>query len=142
MALVQVRPCAMTIPTTPSATMINRKRALRSISCAIISKTVAGASRIRQIPRQGFQHRHADGNAHFDLFADQRLRAVGNDGVDLDTAVHRTGMHHQRAFSPCNAEFLRRRKTGRSGAGRWARAWPVQAITRLSFLIPRTSPGK
>jgi hypothetical protein len=32
-------------------------------------------------------HRHS----HFHLFADQRLRAVGHDPVDLDAAVHRSG---------------------------------------------------
>ena len=35
--------------------------------------------RIRQIPRQGFQHRHAHGDAHLDLLADERLGAVGDD---------------------------------------------------------------
>ncbi len=52
--------------------------------------------RIRQIPRQGFEHRHAYRHAHLDLFADQRLGAVGDRGVDLDAAVHGAGMHHQR----------------------------------------------
>src|SRR5262245_6988243 len=52
--------------------------------------------RIRQIPRQGFEHGHAHGDTHFDLLADQRLRAVGDGGVDLDAAIHRTGMHDER----------------------------------------------
>jgi hypothetical protein len=31
------------------------------------------------VARQRFQHRHAHGDAHFDLLADQRLRAVGDE---------------------------------------------------------------
>jgi hypothetical protein len=46
--------------------------------------------------RERFQHRHAHGDAHLDLLADQALRAVGDRGVDLDAAVHRAGMHDQR----------------------------------------------
>src|SRR5262249_23568191 len=52
--------------------------------------------RIRQIPRQRFEHRHANRDAHLDLLADQRLRAIGDARVDLDAAVHRARMHHQR----------------------------------------------
>src|SRR5262249_15864711 len=45
------------------------------------------------------------GDAHLDLFAYQRLRAVGDDGVDFDAAVHRSRMHHQRAWL-CVSELL------------------------------------
>ena len=47
------------------------------------------------VRRQRFQHGHAHGHAHLDLLADQRLRAVGDLGGDLDAPVHRAGMHHQ-----------------------------------------------
>src|SRR3569833_4032831 len=50
----------------------------------------------RQIAGERFQHRHPHRDAHFHLFPDQRLRAIGNDGVDLDAAVHWPRMHHQR----------------------------------------------
>src|SRR5215470_5707038 len=50
---------------------------------------------IRQVARQRFEHRHAHGDAHLDLLADQGLGAVRDAGVDFDAAVHRTRMHHQ-----------------------------------------------
>ena len=51
---------------------------------------------VRQVARQGFEHRHANGDTHLDLLADQRLGAVGNGGIDFDAAIHRARMHHQR----------------------------------------------
>src|SRR5260221_3243923 len=53
-------------------------------------------SRIREIPRQRFEHRHPHCDPHLDLLADQGPGAVGNARVDLDAAVHRAGVHHQR----------------------------------------------
>src|SRR5262245_31451947 len=53
-------------------------------------------SRVSQIARQRFQRRHTHRDPHFDLLADERLRAVGDAGIDLDAAVHRSRMHHQR----------------------------------------------
>src|SRR6266436_7214000 len=53
-------------------------------------------SRIAEIPRQRFEHRHAHRHPHLDLLANQGLGAVGNARVDLDAAVHRAGVHHQR----------------------------------------------
>ena len=53
-------------------------------------------SRVGQVAGERFEHRHAHRDAHLDLLADQRLRAVGDDRVDLDAAVHRPGMHDQR----------------------------------------------
>ena len=38
-----------------------------------------------------FEHRHAHGDPHLDLFANERLRAVRDQRVDLDAAVHRPG---------------------------------------------------
>ncbi len=46
--------------------------------------------------RKRVQHRHTDRNPHLDLLADQRLGAVGDLRGNLDAAVHRPGMHHQR----------------------------------------------
>src|SRR5579859_7518172 len=53
-------------------------------------------SRVRQVAGERFQHRHANCHSHFHLFADQRLRAVGDDRVDFHAAVHRARMHHER----------------------------------------------
>src|SRR5258708_6847106 len=53
-------------------------------------------SGVRRVAGECFQPRHPHRHSHFDLFADQRLRAVGHDRVDLDAAVHRSRMHHQR----------------------------------------------
>src|SRR6202165_5186508 len=53
-------------------------------------------SRVRQFAGERFEHRHPHRHSHFDLLADQRLRAVRHDRVDLDAAVHRPRMHHQR----------------------------------------------
>src|ERR1700730_4047443 len=61
-----------------------------------IGRRSENMSRIRQIPRQRFKHRHAHRDAHLDLLADQGLGAVGDAGIDLDAAVHRAGVHHQR----------------------------------------------
>ena len=41
-------------------------------------------------------HRHAHGDAEGDLGQDDRLRAIGHGRVDLDAAVHRAGVHHDR----------------------------------------------
>src|SRR5262249_54610026 len=70
-----------------------------SMMRALVSRTgrrSVKTSRIREIPRQRFQHRHAHRHPHLNLLADQRLGAVGNARIDLDAAVHRAGMHHQR----------------------------------------------
>ena len=42
------------------------------------------------------QHGHADRDAVRDLFGDERARGVGDLARDLDPAVHRPGMHHER----------------------------------------------
>src|SRR6516225_7718874 len=61
---------------------------------------------VRQVAGERFQHRHPHRHSHFDLLADQRLRAVGDGGVDLDTAVHRSRMHHQRVGLCVSELFL------------------------------------
>src|SRR5215510_14775415 len=69
---------------------------MRALASRIGRASVMLGSGVRQVPRQRLQHRHAHGHAHLDLLADQRLRAVGDRGVDLDAAVDRPGMHDQR----------------------------------------------
>src|SRR5579875_1537758 len=55
---------------------------------------------------QRVQHRHAYGNAHFDLlFNNAALRVVCDAAVDFHAAVHRPRVHHQ-CFRACVAEFL------------------------------------
>src|SRR3954471_14737166 len=69
---------------------------IRALASRIGRRSFNIGSRVRQVARQGFEHRHAHCDAHLDLLADQRLRAVRNRAVDLDAAVHRPRMHHQR----------------------------------------------
>ena len=84
------------------------------------------ASRLHAATRaQRIQHRHADGDAHLHLFLDQAdFEIVGDVGGDFDAAVHRAGMHHQRArlgigelfaVQAIEAEIFARR--GHEGAG-------------------------
>src|ERR1700742_291297 len=123
-ARISMRPGATTLPAqltisvpsgTPAAPM--PRRASRITPSAI--RTSAGPSksregsttralarrigrrsvsilRIRQVAGERFEHRHPHRHSHFYLFTDQRLRAVGNQRVDLDAPVHRARMHHQR----------------------------------------------
>src|SRR5579872_2970904 len=56
----------------------------------------ATSSRVRQVAGERFQHRHPHRHSHFHLLPDHRLGAVGHDRVDLDAAVHRSGMHDKR----------------------------------------------
>ena len=51
---------------------------------------------IGQMLRQGLQYGDPYRDAHFDLLADEATRAVGDDGIDFDAAVHRPRMHHER----------------------------------------------
>src|SRR5215469_13951034 len=71
-----------------------------STSLALKSKVCGRAaflpsSRIRQMPRERFENRHAHRNPHLDLLAHERLRPVGNIGGDLDASVHRAWMHDE-----------------------------------------------
>src|SRR4051794_34024934 len=83
----------------------------RSISMSV--------SRVGQVAGECFEYRHAHCHAHLDLFADQGLRAIGDDRVDLDATVHRPWMHHQRVglgigqlllVEPEIVEIFRRRR--------------------------------
>src|SRR6476661_8756505 len=59
-------------------------------------RSPSSASSVRQMARERFQHGHAHGDAHLNLLADERLGPIGDLGGDLDAAVHRAGMHHER----------------------------------------------
>src|ERR1700686_418591 len=67
----------------------------RALASRIGRRSVSMMSRVRQVAGKRFEHRHPHRHSHFHLLADQRLRAVGDDRVDLDAAVHRPRMHHQ-----------------------------------------------
>src|ERR1700704_2205842 len=84
------------ISTSPTMSRSRDGSIRRALASRIGRRSVSMMSRVRQVAGQRFQHRHAHRHSHFHLFADQRLRAVGDDGVDLDPAVHRPRMHHQR----------------------------------------------
>ena len=47
------------------------------------------ASLVGQVAGKRLEHRHAHGDPHLDLLADEGLRSVGDVGRDLDAAVHR-----------------------------------------------------
>src|ERR1700759_4025866 len=84
------------IRTSPGPSKSLEGSMTRALAKRIGRRSVSMASRVRQVAGERFQHRHPYRHSHFHLFADQRLRAIGHDGVDLDAAIHRAGMHHQR----------------------------------------------
>ena len=55
-----------------------------------------GSTTFGRCAAERLQHRHAHGDAHLHLLADDALHAVGDQRVDLDAAVHRAGMHDDR----------------------------------------------
>src|SRR4051812_13441825 len=101
--LSRIMPSA--ISTSPVMSRSRDGSISRALASRIGRRSVSMASRVRQVAGERFQHRHPHRYAHLDLFADQRLRAVSNDGVDLDAAVHRPRMHHQRVRF-CVGELL------------------------------------
>src|SRR3954470_18160336 len=66
---------------------------IRALVSRIGRRSDSIGSRVREVLRQRLKRGHAHGDAHLDLFADQRLGTVGHGGFDLDAAVHRAGMH-------------------------------------------------
>src|ERR1700726_1783227 len=68
----------------------------RALASRIGGGSVSMMARVRQVAGKRFEHRHPHRHSHFHLLADQRLGAVGDNRVDLDAAVHRPRMHHQR----------------------------------------------
>src|ERR1700744_2040747 len=84
------------IRTSPGPSKSREGSTTRALANRIGRRSVSMMSRVRQVAGERFEHRHTHRHSHFDLFADQRLRAVGHDGIDFHAAVHRTRMHHQR----------------------------------------------
>src|ERR1700732_4537750 len=94
-----------TIRTSPMPSKSRDGSIRRALASRIGRRSVSMISRVRQVAGERFEHRHPHRHSHFDLFADQRLGAVGDNRVDLDAAVHRTRMHHQRVRF-CISELL------------------------------------
>src|ERR1700676_4545513 len=84
------------ISTSPGPSMSRDGSIRRALASRMGRRSVSMISRIWQVAGERFKHRHPHRHSHFHLFADQRLRAVGHDRIDLDAAVHRPRMHHQR----------------------------------------------
>src|SRR6476659_10393878 len=84
------------IRTSPGPSKSREGSTRRALASRIGRRSVSMISRVRQVAGQCFQHRHSHRHSHFHLFPDQRLRAIRHDRVDLDAAVHRSRMHHQR----------------------------------------------
>src|SRR6202035_395572 len=92
--LSRITPSA--IKTSPGPSISRDGSIRRALASRIGRRSVSMMSRVRQVAGQRVEPRHPPGHSHFYLLADQRLRAVGHDRVDLDAAVHRSRMHHQR----------------------------------------------
>src|SRR6266436_7750075 len=92
--LSRITPSA--IRTSPGPSKSREGSTTRALASRMGRRSVSMAARVRQVAGERFEHRHPHRHSHFHLFADQRLRAVRHDRVDLNTAVHRPRMHHQR----------------------------------------------
>src|SRR6202022_1224592 len=90
----RITPSAISTSPTPSKSREGSIR--RALASRIGRRSVSMISRVRQVAGERFEHRHPHRHSHFHLLADQRLRAIRHDGVDLDAAVHRPRMHHPR----------------------------------------------
>src|SRR6476620_6229665 len=93
------------ISTSPGPSKSLEGSTTRAFASNIGRRSVSMMSGVRQVAGERFEHRHPHRHSHFHLFADQRLRSVSHDRIDLDAAVHRPGMHHQRVGF-CIGELL------------------------------------
>src|SRR5882757_6861820 len=84
------------INTSPTMSTSRDGSIRRALASRIGRRSVSMTSRVGQVAGQRFEHRHPHRHSHFHLLADQRLRAIRHDRVDLDAPVHRPRMHHQR----------------------------------------------
>src|SRR5580692_12201709 len=84
------------IKTSPMPSKSRDGSIRRALASRIGRRSVSMMSRVRQVAGERFEHCHPHRHSHFHLFADQRLGAVRHDRIDLDAAVHRPRMHHQR----------------------------------------------
>src|SRR5665647_3700348 len=94
------------ISTSPMPSTLRDGSIRRALASRIGRRSVNMMSRIRQVAGQCLEHRHPHRHSHFNLFADQRLRAVRHNRVDFHAAVHRTRMHHQRVGLGVGELFL------------------------------------
>src|SRR3979411_667218 len=92
--LSRMEPSAIRTSPTPSKSREGSIR--RALASRIGRRSVSMISRVRQVAGERFEHRHPHPHSPFHLRPGQRLRPVRHDRVDLDAAVHRPGMHHQR----------------------------------------------
>src|SRR6202045_1316778 len=84
------------ISTSPMPSKSRDGSIRRALASRIGRRSVSMISRVRQVAGERLEHRHPHRHSHLDLLADQRLRAVRHDRIDLDAAIHRAWMHHQR----------------------------------------------
>src|SRR5580692_10771774 len=84
------------ISTSPMPSKSRDGSIRRALASRIGRRSVSMISRVRQVAGERLEHRHPHRHSHFHLLADQRLRAVRDNGVDFHAPVHRAGMHHQR----------------------------------------------
>src|ERR1700686_4984782 len=82
------------IRTSPGPSKSRDGSIRRALASRIGRRSVSMMSRVRQVAGERFEHRHPHRHSHFHLLADQRLRAVGHDGIDFHAAIHRPRMHH------------------------------------------------
>src|SRR5882724_7332803 len=95
-AMIMPAQLTMSVPSgTPAAPMPRRASRITPLASRTSRRSVSMVLTIGQVAGERFEHRHPHCHSHFDLLADQRLRAVGDDRVDFDAAVHRARMHHQ-----------------------------------------------
>src|SRR3954471_2435977 len=93
------------ISTSPGPSKSLEGSTTRALASRIGRRSVSMLLRVRQVAGERFEHRHPHRHSHFHLFADQRLRAVRHNRIDLHAAVHRSWMHHQRVGF-CISELL------------------------------------
>src|ERR1700744_1345189 len=94
------------IRTSPGPSKSRDGSTTRALASRMGRRSVSMISSVRQVAGERFEHRHPHRHSHFDLFADQRLRAVRHDGIDFHAAIHRAGMHHQRIRLGVSELFL------------------------------------
>src|SRR5690625_1671093 len=78
-----------------SATSVPSNRAPR-INVSLIRSDLLGRPVGPLSAQEQVEHGHPYGNAVRDLLDDHRAVGVGDVGADLHSAVHRTGVHHDR----------------------------------------------
>src|SRR3977135_3861686 len=93
------------INTSPMPSKSREGSIRRALASRIGRRSVNIFSRSRPVSGKRFEHRHPHRHSHFHLLADQRLRAVSHDRIDLDAAVHRPPLHHPRV-GLCIGQFL------------------------------------